>query len=85
MGRFDPDVEAVELGGGPLAQMVLGYAELAALRGARGEAAIRRALQDESWNPLELLGLGLASLAPPSRAALPDVLSLGLAEHARLD
>ena len=51
--------EAVELGGGPLAQMVLGYAELAALRGARGEAAFRRALQEESWNPLALLGLGL--------------------------
>ena len=54
--------EAVELGGGPLAQMVLGYAELAALRGARGEAAFRRALQEESWNPLALLGLGLAQI-----------------------
>ena len=54
--------EAVELGGGPLAQLVLGYAELAALRGARGEAAFRRALQEESWNPLALLGLGLAQI-----------------------
>ena len=54
--------EAVELGGGPLAQIVLGYAELAALRGARGEAAFRRALQEESRNPLALLGLGLAQI-----------------------
>ena len=54
--------EAVELGGGPLAQLVVGYAELAALRGARGEAAFRRALQKESWNPLALLGLGLAQI-----------------------
>ena len=54
--------EAVALGGGPLAQMVLGYAELAALRGARGEAAFRRALRDENWNPLALLGLGLAQI-----------------------
>jgi hypothetical protein len=54
--------EAADLGGGPLAQIVLGYAELAALRGARGEAAFRRALQEESWNPLALLGLGLAEI-----------------------
>jgi tetratricopeptide (TPR) repeat protein len=54
--------EAVKLGGGPLAQLVLGYAELAALRGARGEAAFRRALEEESWSPLALLGLGLAQI-----------------------
>ena len=41
---------------------MLGYAELAGLRGARGEAAFRRALQEESQNPLALLGLGLAQI-----------------------
>jgi Flp pilus assembly protein TadD len=61
--------DAVERGGGPLAQIVLGYAELAALRGARGEAAFRRALQDESWNPLALLGLGLAHIKQGDLAA----------------
>ena len=40
--------QAVELGGGPLAQMVLGYAELAALRGGRAETAFLQALQAES-------------------------------------
>ena len=42
--------------------MVLGFAELAALRGARGETAFRRALERESWNPLALMGLGLAQV-----------------------
>ena len=50
--------EGVRLGGGPLAQMVLGFAELAALRGAQGEVAFRRALEEESWNPLAFDGIG---------------------------
>jgi tetratricopeptide (TPR) repeat protein len=53
---------AVQLGGGSLTQLVLGYAELAALRGARAETAFRRALSEESWNPLALMGLGLAEI-----------------------
>jgi tetratricopeptide (TPR) repeat protein len=54
--------QATDRGGGPLAEIVLGYAELAALRGRRAEEAFRRALQQESWNPLALLGLGLAEI-----------------------
>ena len=42
--------EAVELGAGSLAQIVLGYAELAALRGSRAETAFRRALPFRSWS-----------------------------------
>ena len=49
-------------GGGPLADIVQGYAELAALAGGRAEAAFRRALAAESQNPLALLGLGLARI-----------------------
>jgi tetratricopeptide (TPR) repeat protein len=54
--------EAVARGGGPLADIVHGYAELAALAGVRAEAAFRRALAVESQNPLALLGLGLARI-----------------------
>jgi tetratricopeptide (TPR) repeat protein len=61
--------EAVRLGGGPLAQIALGYAELAALRAARAEAAFLRALQAESWNPLALMGLGLARIKQGDLAA----------------
>lgn len=53
---------ARERGGGPLAEIALGYAELAALRGRAAEEAFRRALAAESWNPLGLLGLGLAQI-----------------------
>lgn len=53
---------ATDLGGGPLADIALGYAELAALRGGAAEAAFRAALAAESANPLALLGLGLARI-----------------------
>lgn len=54
--------QAQALGGGPLAEIVLGYAELAALRGRAAEGAFLRALAQESRNPLALLGLGLAEI-----------------------
>ena len=54
--------QAVELGGGALADIVQGYADLAALRGARAEQSFRRALAAESQNPLALLGLGLSQI-----------------------
>lgn len=53
---------AVERGGGTLAEVVQGFAELAALRARPAEAAFRRALDKESQNPLALLGLGLARI-----------------------
>ena len=46
----------------PLTDIVQGFADLAALRGASAEAAFRRALRQESQNPLALLGLGLAQI-----------------------
>lgn len=54
--------KAVTLGGGPLARIALGFAELAALRGRRAEDAFRAAIEEESWNPLALLGLALARI-----------------------
>ncbi len=54
--------EAARLGPTPLTDTVQGFADLAALRGAQAEAAFRRALRQESQNPLALLGLGLAQI-----------------------
>jgi tetratricopeptide (TPR) repeat protein len=61
--------KAMDLGDGPLAHIMLGFTELAALRGPRAEAAFRRALSLESWNPLALLGLGLARIKQGDLAA----------------
>jgi tetratricopeptide (TPR) repeat protein len=70
---------SVELGGGALAEVAQGFAELAAFRGAAAESAFRRALAVESQNPTALLGLGLAlikqgDLAEGSRQIQTSVL-----------
>mgnify|MGYP001459904253 CR=1 FL=1 len=61
--------DAMRLGGGALADLVLGYTDLAALRGARAETAFRRALAVESGNPQALMGLGLALIRQGDLAA----------------
>jgi tetratricopeptide (TPR) repeat protein len=54
--------EAARLGTTPLTDIVQGFADLAALRGASAESAFQRALAQESQNPLALLGFGLAQI-----------------------
>jgi tetratricopeptide (TPR) repeat protein len=60
---------AARLGGSPLTDIAQGFAALAALRGADGEAAFRRALRQDSQNPTALLGLGIALIKQGELAA----------------